>query len=172
MIVAARRSRQPGLPAAGPFEGEVVSFRLRLAAGAKSPETICMHTEAVRWFAAAHLLRETGRTCWEQVCGQDVQRWMVWLLGRYSDSYAGSQYRALQQFFRWQSEEVDLPDPMAGLRAPMVRDKLIPVFTSGELSKLAKGLPGPDVRPAPGLRDHGGVPGGRHPAVRARRNPL
>ena len=27
---------------------------------------------------------------------------------------------------------------MAGLRAPKVRDKLVPVFTSGELSALAK----------------------------------
>jgi site-specific recombinase XerD len=101
-----------------------------------------MYTEAVRWFAAAHLLRETGRTGWEQVCGRDVQRWMVWLLSRYSDSYASNQYRALQQFFRWRADEVDLPDPMARLRAPLVRDKLIPVFTSGELSKLAKACQG------------------------------
>jgi hypothetical protein len=67
---------------------------------------------------------------------------MVWLLSRYSDSYASNQYRALQQFFRWQSEEVDLPDPMARLRAPIVRDKLIPVFTSGELPDLEKACQG------------------------------
>src|SRR5712691_3359126 len=98
MTVAARRSRQPKLLAAGALEGEISSFRLQLAAEGKSPKTIRMYTEAVRWFAAAHLLRETGRTCWEQVCGQDVQRWMVWLLSNYSDSYASNQYRALQQF--------------------------------------------------------------------------
>jgi site-specific recombinase XerD len=101
-----------------------------------------MYTEAVRWFAAAHLLRETGCAGWEQVCGQDIQRWMVWLLSRYSDSYASNQYRALQQFFRWWAEEADLPDPMARLRAPLVRDKLIPVFTSGELSELEKACQG------------------------------
>jgi integrase/recombinase XerD len=43
---------------------------------------------------------------------------MVWLLGRYSDSYASNQYRALQQFFRWWSDEEDLPDPMARLQPP------------------------------------------------------
>jgi site-specific recombinase XerD len=142
MTAAASRSRQPRLLASGAFEGEISSFRLHLAAEGKSPRTIRMYTEAVRWFAAARLLRETGCTGWEQVCGQDVQRWMVWLLSRYSDSYASNQYRALQQFFRWQSEEVDLPDPMARLRAPIVRDKLIPVFTSGELSNLEKACQG------------------------------
>ncbi len=62
------------------------------------PKTIRMYTEGVRWFAAAHLLRETGRTGWEQVCGQDVQRWMAWLLSRYSSSCQQS-VPALQQFF-------------------------------------------------------------------------
>jgi hypothetical protein len=45
---------------------------------------------------------------------------MVWLLGRYSSSYASNQYRALQQFFKWWAEEEDLPDPMAGLHPPGV----------------------------------------------------
>lgn len=138
MTAAASRSRQPELLASGAFEGEIGSFRLQLAAEGKSPRTIRMYTEAVRWFAAAHLLRETALTCWEQVCGQDVQRWMFWLLSRYSNSYASNQYRVLQQFFRWQSE----PDPLARLRAPIVRDKLIPVFTSGELPDPEKACQG------------------------------
>jgi hypothetical protein len=45
---------------------------------------------------------------------------MVWLLSRYSDSYASNQYRALQQFFKWQAQEEELPDPMARLRPPGV----------------------------------------------------
>ena len=67
---------------------------------------------------------------------------MVRLLGRYSDSYASNQYRALQQFFRWWAGEEGLPDPMARLRPPKVTEKLIPVFTSGELSKLEKACAG------------------------------
>jgi hypothetical protein len=39
-------------------------------------------------------------TRWDQVEGHDVQRWMVWLLGLHSDTYASNQYRALQQFFK------------------------------------------------------------------------
>jgi hypothetical protein len=70
MTVAARRSRQPKLLAAGAFEGEISSFRLQLAAEGKTPKTIRMYTEAVRWFAPPrwrsarhphHLHRRRGR---------------------------------------------------------------------------------------------------------------
>src|SRR6266702_21389 len=56
MTAAASRSRQPKLLASGAFEGEISSFRLHLAAEGKSPKTIRIYTEAVRWFAAAHKL--------------------------------------------------------------------------------------------------------------------
>jgi integrase len=106
-----------------------------LAAEGKAAKTVRMYTEAVQWFAAAHLIPQTGWTRWEQVSGPDIQWWMVWLLSRYSDSYASNQYRALQQFFKWWAEEEELPSPMARLRPPKVTEKLIPVFTSVELSR-------------------------------------
>jgi integrase/recombinase XerD len=138
MSVPGPSSRQPKPLAAGVFQPEIGSFRLCLAAEGKSGKTVRMYTEAVQWFVAAHLIPRTSRTRWEQVSGQDIQRWMVWLLGRYSDSYASNQYRALQQFFKcWVSEE-DLPDPMVRLRPPRVTEKLIPLFTGGKLSKLEK----------------------------------
>jgi site-specific recombinase XerD len=123
---------------AGPFQAEIGSFRLHLAAEGKAAKTVRMYTEAVQWFAAAHLLPQTSRTRWEQVDRQDIQRWLVLLLGRYSDAYASNQYRALQQFFKWWADEERLPDPMARLRPPRVTEKLIPVFTSVELSELEK----------------------------------
>ena len=134
------RRRKP--LAAGTFQPEISSFRLALAAEAKAAKTVRMYTEAVQWFAAAHLIPQTGWTRWEQVSGQDIQWWMVWLLARYSDSYASNQYRALQQFFKWWAEEEELPDPMARLRPPKVTEKLIPVFTSVELSKLERACQG------------------------------
>ena len=123
---------------AGPFAPEIGSFRLHLAAEGKAPKTVRTYTEAVAWFAAAHLIARTSCTRWEQVSGHDVQRWLVHLLTLYSDAYASNQFRALQQFFRWLAEEEQLPDPMARLRAPKVSEKLVPVFTSEELSALAK----------------------------------
>ena len=64
------------------FQPEISSFRLYLAAEGKAAKTVRTYTEAVAWFAAAHLRRETGRTCWEEAGKQDVQEWMVWLLER------------------------------------------------------------------------------------------
>jgi integrase/recombinase XerD len=76
------------------------------------------------------------------VDAQDVQQWIAWLLGGYSQAYARQQYRSLRQFFRWLAAEDEVPDPMARLRAPAVRDKPVPFFTSGELSRLARACQG------------------------------
>jgi hypothetical protein len=62
--------RHPPVPKqldAGPFEAEVNSFWLHLAAERKAGRTLDTYTGAVRWFAAGHLLRETDKTEWEQV---------------------------------------------------------------------------------------------------------
>ena len=134
--VPEQRGRRPGRLDAGPFTADVASFRLHLAAENKAPGTIRIYTEAPLWFAAAYLLRETEKTRWGQVDAQDVQQWTVRLLGSYSEAYARQQYRALRQFFLWLAAEDEVPDPMARLRAPAVREKPVPFFTSVELSKL------------------------------------
>ena len=127
---------------AGVLGAEIGSFRLHLAAEGKAPKTIRLYTEAVAWFAAARLLDKAGKTCWKQADRRDVQEWMAWLLGRYSDAYASNQYRALQQFFKWLAAEEDLPDPMAGLHPPKVAGKLVPVFTGAELALLERACAG------------------------------
>src|SRR5215472_14770650 len=76
------RSRQPKPLDAGGFQPEISSFRLHLAAEGKATRTVRAYTEAMQWFAAAHLIAEAGRTSWEEVGRQDVQRWTAWLLGR------------------------------------------------------------------------------------------
>lgn len=72
MVVSRRRPARRKRLEAGPFEAEVGSFRLHLAAEGKAGRTLDTYCEAVRWFAAAHLLRETGKTRWEQVDRQDL----------------------------------------------------------------------------------------------------
>ena len=136
------RLRHPRPLDAGRFAADIASFELHLAAENKAAATIRIYTEAPRWFAAAHLLPETDKTRWDQVDVQDVQRWMVWLLRHYSETYAYQQYRSLQQFFRWLAAEDEIADPMARLRAPKVADKPVPFFTSVELSKLEKACQG------------------------------
>ncbi len=135
------RSRQPKQLDAGTFQAEISSFRLRLAAEGKAAKTIRTYAEAVQWFAA-YLLEQAGRASWEQVDCQDIQLWMAWLLDRYSNAYASNQYRALQQFFKWLAAEDQLPNPMEGLQPPPVTDKLVPVFTGDELSRLEQACAG------------------------------
>jgi site-specific recombinase XerD len=139
MTASRPRSPQPKQLNAGILQAEVSSFAPRLAAEGKAAKTIRTYTEAVQWFAAARL---PGRASWEHVDRHDIQQWMAWLLDRYSSAYASNQYRALQQFFKWLAVEDEVPDPMEGLQPPRVTDKLVPVFTGAELSRLEQACAG------------------------------
>jgi site-specific recombinase XerD len=142
MLPPRRRPLVPKDLDAGPLEAEVQSFALHMGAEGKAPRTIRNYTEAVRWFAAAYVLPETGKRRWEEVGKADIRRWTVRLLGEYSTAYAGNQLRAVRRFLRWLAIEDDRPDPVKGLRAPAVKATLVPVFTSGELSALRRGCQG------------------------------
>ena len=74
MTVPQTRSRRPKQLDAGCLQPEISSFRLHLAAEGKACKTVRTYTEAVQWFAAAHLRRETGLTSWAEVGKQDIQR--------------------------------------------------------------------------------------------------
>jgi hypothetical protein len=78
---------------AGPFAPEIGSFRLHVAAEGKAPNTVRTYTVAVAWFARRSPDPCTRCTRWEQVSGHDMQRWLVYLLSRYSDAYASNQFR-------------------------------------------------------------------------------
>ena len=114
MTVPQSRSHQPKQLDAGCLQPEISSFRLHLAAEGKAVRTVQTYTEAVQWFAAAHLLRETGHADWREVRRHNVQEWVVWLLGRYSPAYASNQFRALQQFFKWLADEEEIPTRWPG----------------------------------------------------------
>jgi integrase/recombinase XerD len=137
-----RRHRQAGRPDAGPLGADIGSFRLHLAAEGKAARTVQGYTGAVRWFAAGYLLPQAGKTSWQQVSGPDIEQWMIQLLDRYSDANASIQFRALRQFFKWLAAEDEIPDPMTRLRAPGVAAREVPVFTSVELSAMARACRG------------------------------
>src|SRR5258708_19393446 len=163
MTVDRQRSRQPKPLSAGAFHGAISSFRLHLAAEAKSAKEVGMYNGGGQWFGAGHLLRETRRTDRDQVCAQDIQRWMVWLLGRYSDSCASNQYRALQQFFGWWSDEEELPRPHGAASAAGGEGEACSCLHQRRTVTAGAGLPGADGRPPP--------PPGEHPRVHGHRQP-
>src|ERR1700733_88960 len=124
------------------------SWDLHLRAEKKSAKTIRTYLEAAQWFAAEYLI-PAGFTDWDGVRARQVQEWTVILLGRYSDSYANNQFRALQQFFRWHStEDPDEPrlNPMANLKPPKLGSKVVPVFTDDELAGLVGACKGSGYR--------------------------
>ena len=81
---------------------------------------------------------------------------MAWLLGRYSDAYAGNQYRALQQFFKWLPAEEDLPDPMAGLQPAARHGRAGPGVHRHRAGPPGARVRGPRVRRAAGRGHHRG----------------
>ena len=172
MTAPQSRSRQPKQLDAGGFQPEISSFRLHLAAEGKAARTVRTYTEAVQWFAAARLPREAGRARWEEVRRQDVQEWIVWLLGRYSAAYASNQFRALQQFFKWLAAEEEIPDPMAGLRPPHVPDKPVPVFADGDLARLERACAGRSFQQRRDAAVIAVFRGDRDPAVGAGGHPV
>jgi hypothetical protein len=58
-MIALRSRQQPKHLDAGIFQAEINSFALRLGAEGKAAKTIRTYTEAVAWFAAAHLIPRT-----------------------------------------------------------------------------------------------------------------
>jgi site-specific recombinase XerD len=123
---------------AGQFQLMIDSWDIHLRAERKSAKTVRTYLEAAQWFAAGYLI-PVGVTGWEEARARHVQEWIITLLGRYSDSYANNQFRALQQFFKWHATEdpdEPRPNPMAGLKPPKIGDKLVPVFTRDELTAL------------------------------------
>ena len=135
------RSRQPKQLDAGILQAEISSFAPAPGRRGQGRQDDPDLHRGGQWFAAARLPGQR-RASWEQVGSQDIQQWMAWLLDRYSSAYASNQYRALQQFFKWLAAEDELPDPMAGLQPPRVPDKLVPVFTSQELTRLEQACAG------------------------------
>ena len=131
---------------AGPFAADVASFGLHLAAENKAAGTVRTYTEAALWFAAAHLLRETGKTRWGQVDAGDVQRWTVRLLASYSDAYARSQFRGLQQFFRWLAAEDGNPRPRGPAAAAEGGAQAGALFHQRGTFETGEGVPGQLVR--------------------------
>ena len=148
MTVPQPRPRRRKPLDAGPFAPEIGSFRLHLAAEGKAAKTVRTYTEAVAWFAAAHLIPRTSR---DQVgAGQRPRRAAV--AGAPADPL---QRRVRQQpvpgaaaVLPWLAEEEQLPDPMARLRAAQGHREAGAGVHQRRTIGAGEDLPGPLVRPA------------------------
>lgn len=132
------RPRIP-LPDAGPFAPWIASFSIHLRSERKEPSTVRGYTEAATRLAG-WLLAETAVRDWSDVDKEHIKRYQVWMgetVG-YSLGHQANQYRCLQQFWRWWSDEEEAPNPMLGIKAPPTEGKLIPVLTVEQLVTLIR----------------------------------
>lgn len=109
----------------------MVTFALSMRADGKKPKTIRTYSDAAIWLAQRH-----PADTWAVISKPEIREHMAWLLENYSPAYASNQFRALQAFFRWLSEEEEIANPMTGMKPPAVPQKLVPVLGDGELEKL------------------------------------
>ena len=153
---------------AGPaLQPHITSFVLNLKALGRSDRTVTMYRDAVAWFAAEHLsagghLNDTDRahrkpdagephvfepvTDWEQAKRAHIQSWMARLFARgHADSYVNNQFRCLQAFFKWLSEDEEIPNIMLGMKGPSVAEKPVPVFEESDIEKLFAVVQGRDI---------------------------
>ncbi|MFA1544022.1 tyrosine-type recombinase/integrase [Actinomadura monticuli] len=123
------------------YQPDIDSFRRHLRAENKSQRTTEIYVGAVTKFAR-WLVEHTDCQDWEDVEGRDVQDFTIHILDTRSAGYANNLYRAVQQYFRWWHGEYGMPNPMWGLKPPMVPEQPIPVLTQEQLAGLLKSTEG------------------------------
>jgi len=109
----------------------VRDFALALAAEGRKPKTIRTYTDAAAW-----LQRTQALAAWSEVTRSHIRSHIALILVDRSKAYANNQYRALQQFFKFLEAEEGIRNPMTGMKPPNVPEKLVPVISDGEYSKL------------------------------------
>ena len=82
---------------------------------------------------------------------KQVESFQAWMIESRSTSTALNKHKALQQFFRWLVEEGEIKEtPMAHVRQPAVRQKVIPVTSDQDTRWLLQACAGSEL---PQLRD-------------------
>lgn len=120
------------------------SFRRSLLAENKSPKTLRVYLEAVRFFGK--FLAEKGMPqAVDAITREHVQAFIADQVERWKPATAAIRFRALHVFFNWLVEEGEIRDsPMAKLRQPHIPETPPPVVTDEDLRKLLKACEGSD----------------------------
>lgn len=126
-----------------PYTAEIASFRRYLRATNKSERTVEIYVGAATKFAA-WLAEHTDHTGWQDVKKRDIESFTISILGTRTPGYANNLHRALQAYFKWWAEEEELPNPMLGMKPPIVPEQPVPVLTEDQLKELLKSCEGKD----------------------------
>jgi site-specific recombinase XerD len=116
----------------------LTSWQRSMRARNLAAKTITVYTaagrELARWLDA-----ETEIRGFEDVRKGDLEGWIASLLDAGSAGYASNRYRAVQQLFKWLTDEEEIAvNPMARMTPPKVDEKLVPVLSDEQIRALFK----------------------------------
>ena len=120
------------------FDRMLTSWQRSMRARNLAAKTITVYTaagrELVRWLQA-----ETDIAGFEDVRKADLEGWIASLLEQSSAGYASNRYRAVQQLFKWLTDEEEIAvNPMARMTPPKIDEKLVPVLSDEQIRALLK----------------------------------
>lgn len=113
-------------------------FERTLRSQRKAAKTITAYLDAARRFTTYAEANDLP-TGLRLVQRRHVEAWIVAELDAHAPSTAAAHFRHLQQFWRWVVDEDERDvSPMAGMTAPSIPERPVPVFSEAELSALLK----------------------------------
>ena len=122
---------------------EIASFGRWLRFANKSEKTIDVYLGAARKLAG--WLAEHDVTEWAEVRAEHVREFTIAVLETRSAGYANNLFRALQQYFKWWSDEHEAPNPFTGLKPPMLPEQPVPVLREDQLRALLRSCEGKEL---------------------------
>jgi site-specific recombinase XerC len=128
----------------GTLTGLIDSFLRHVRAMNRSPKTLETYREACSKFAR-FVLDNRLPTQADELRREHVEAFIDDLLQRFKPSTAANRYRSLQQFFKWLTEEGEIPaNPMLKMRPPTVPEPFTPVLSDESIRALLKVCSGGD----------------------------
>lgn len=121
-------------------EALLESWERSLRARNLAPRTIYGYTDAARRFHDG-----CPRDDVVDVTKDDIRSHLAELATTRAPNTVGIRYRSLQQWFKWLTEEDEIPaNPMAGMKPPAVPEQPVPVVQMDDLRLLLKACAGKD----------------------------
>ncbi len=118
------------------IEAVLPDFALSLRARHRSPRTVQSYSEAARLLDEFLTEREMPREL-REIGREHVEAFMDDQLTRHRPASAAVRFRSLQQFFKWATEDGQIPiSPMANMGPPQVVAPSVPVVSAEHWTRL------------------------------------
>lgn len=118
------------------------SFGRHLRAEGRSPRTVVLYGQSIRFFC--EWLEAQGRPATlDELNRASIRAWLAGLADRQAPGTVATRYRGMRRFCGWLVDEDELDEhPMAKLKPPELKAKPVPVLSDDELKALVKATQG------------------------------